>query len=114
MKFAIAATGDKVSGPGEATEILVYSLEDTSELLEIYENPAHKATSARGIAMLRSVLDRGVEKLVISGIGEHAFKYASGKVVLLNGRGMSTDQILRAMSEGTLKPINGSTHSLSH
>ncbi len=113
MKFAIAASGDRVSGPGEATEILVYSMEGSSDLLEIFENPAIKATSARGIAMINSVIEKGVEKLVISGIGDHAFKYASGRIELLDGRGMSTDQALSAFSKNGLKVITKPTHKMT-
>lgn len=114
MKFAIAASGDRVSGPGEATEIIIYTLDQNANLDEIYENPALTATSARGISMLKSVIDRGVETLIISGIGEHAFSYASGRVKLLNGRGMSTDQAVMEMSNGGLKPLRSATHGMHH
>lgn len=114
MRFAIAATGDKISGPGEATEIIIYNLEKNASLEEIYENPALTATSARGISMLKSVIDKGVEALVISGIGEHAFNYASGRLNLLNGRGMTTDEAVQKISKDGMKPIKSATHGMHH
>lgn len=110
MKFAIAVSGSNVSGPGEADEILVYDLNGSSELLENYQNPGLSAVSARGIAMLKSVIDRGVEKLIISGIGEHAMQYASGKIELLNGAGLSIDVVLTRISKNELQPIKSASH----
>ena len=114
MKFAIAISGDRISGPGEAEEILVYDLAGSAKLEESYENPALKATAARGIVMLKSVMDRGVEKLVISGIGDHALEYAKGKLELLNGKGLSKDHALSGILNNTLSRIEEATHHGGH
>lgn len=114
MKFAIAVTGDRVSGPGEAEEILVYELGKSATLIESYDNPALKAISARGISMIKSVVDKGVEKLIISGIGDHALQYAKGKVELLSGKGLSKDLVISGIMKNSLPGIGKATHSGGH
>lgn len=114
MKFAIAVSGDRISGPGEAEEILIYELEKTATLSESYQNPALKAMTARGISMLKSVIDKGVEKLVISGIGDHALQYALGRVELLSGKGLSKDQVLSGIMNNTLAKIETASHHGGH
>lgn len=114
MKFAIAVTGDKVSGPGEAEEILIYELGKSATLVESYDNPALKAISGRGISMIKSVIDRGVEKLVIGGIGDHALEYAKGKIELLSGKGLSKDLVISAIMKNTLSGISKATHTGGH
>jgi len=114
MRFAIAVSGIKVSGPGEAGEILVYDMDESSKLLESYENPALTVMTARGIAMIKSVIDKGVEKLVISGIGDHAFEYAAGRIELLNGHGMSRDEVLAKILKGELEQVKVASHRVGH
>lgn len=114
MKFAVAVTSGTVSGPGEAMEIRVYDTESQSNPVEIYENPALTATTARGISMLKSVIDRGVTRLVISGIGDHAMQYAKGRLELLGAPGMTVDQVLELVDKGELGEITGATHHGSH
>lgn len=114
MKVAIAFTGNRVSGPGEALEIAIYDLTDEASLLEKYENPAGKAVSARGIVMLQSVVQRGVDKLIISGLGAHAMQYASGRIEMYNGTGMTVDTALENFKENGLEPIREATHHGNH
>lgn len=114
MKVAVAVTGNRVSGPGEALEIAVYSAEDEPVLLERYQNPASTATTARGIVMLQSVVSRGIEKLIISGLGGHAMQYASGRLELLNGAGMTLESALQNFKEDGLAKIEEATHNSDH
>lgn len=110
MKVAVALTGNRVSGPGEALEIVVYDAGEEHVLLEKFQNPAATATSARGIVMLQSVVSRGIEKLIISGIGAHAMQYATGRIELLNGGGMTLETALQNFVEGNLEKIDSATH----
>ena len=66
MKLAIAVEKGMVSGPGEAEEIRIYDTEN-SQQLESYPNPALTANSARGILMLKSIVDHGVSSVIVDG-----------------------------------------------
>lgn len=113
MIIAVPVTGNHPSGPGEAQEILIYDAAEGKEI-ERYPNPALTATSARGIAMLRSVIERNVDALVVSGIGEHAMTYAKGRLKILNGAGMSLDELLRRASKNDLVELIDATHTGHH
>lgn len=113
MIIAVPVTGNQPSGPGEAEEIVVFDAENGTEI-ERYANPALTATSARGIAMLRSVMDRKVDALVVSGIGEHAMNYAKGRLSILSGAGLSLEEVLKQASENSLKEMTEATHMGHH
>ncbi|MEM0155244.1 MAG: NifB/NifX family molybdenum-iron cluster-binding protein [Thermoplasmataceae archaeon] len=110
MKVAIAVDGDIVSGPGEAAEVRIYDLINGHRLIESYENPALTAKAAKGIIMLKSALDRGAESIIVSGIGQHAFTYTSGRLRLFLGNGMTVDQALSNFESGKLHELTGATH----
>lgn len=109
MKLAIAVSKGMVSGPGEAEEIKIYET-DSGELLESYPNPALTAKSARGILMLKSIVDRGVTFVIVSGIGAHAFSYTNGRIKLLKGEGLTVDEALRSFVNGSLTELSVATH----
>lgn len=113
MIIAIPVTGTHASGPGEAQQIVLI---DTSEGKEIerYENPALTAMSGRGIAMLNSVIQRKVDALVVGGIGEHAMSYAKGRVKVLNGSGLTLQEITEKASKNSLPEMTEANHSGHH
>lgn len=113
MIIAVPVSGNMPSGPGEARDVLMIDT-STGKELERYENPALTATSARGIVMLRSVIDRKADALVVSGIGEHAMTYAKGRITILNGAGRTLGDIVKAVSENSLPEISEATHSGHH
>lgn len=113
MKIAIPVTDGAASGPGEAREIVVFDTSTGMEL-ERYENPALTATAARGIVMLRSVIDRKVDALVVSGIGQHAIDYARNRLRILNSGGLPISGILAAAGQGNLPEMSEATHMGHH
>ncbi|QRF74793.1 hypothetical protein Thermo_00284 [Thermoplasmatales archaeon] len=114
MKVAIPVTGDMVSGPGEGMEIKIYETKEGVKLLETYENPALKAQSARGIWMLRSVIERGAEAIIVAEAGAPAFSYTKGKLKLYLGRGMTADEALASFNTGKLNELTVPTHEHGH
>ncbi len=110
MRVAVAVRDDNISGPGEAAEIRIYNIQQGYELEESYSNPALTAPSAKGIMMLKSIVDRGVTSAIISGIGAHAFSYGSGRIKLYAGENLPIDDALKRFAEGALKEITGPSH----
>ena len=113
MILAVPVKGNITSGPGEAEEIAIV---DTAvgKVSDRYPNPALTATSARGIAMVRSALDRRAEGLVVGGIGEHALTYAMGRMKVYNGSGLTLDDLTKPSSENNLTELLQATHTGSH
>ena len=111
MIIGIPVTGNMPSGPGEAQEVVVYDT-STGKELDRYENPALTATSGKGIAMIRSLLERKVEAMVVSGIGQHAFEVARRTLKVLNGEGLTLDQIVQGAGRGTLHELHEPTHGM--
>lgn len=109
MKLAIAVEKGMVSGPGEAEEIRIYDTEN-SQQLESYPNPALTANSARGILMLKSIVDRGVTSVIVSGIGAHAFSYTTGRIKLFKGEGLSVEEALKSFINGNMTELSVATH----
>jgi predicted Fe-Mo cluster-binding NifX family protein len=110
MRVAIAVDGNFVSGPGEAAEVRIYDILNGHRLIESYENPALTAKAARGIVMLKSVVDRGAESIIVSGVGQHAFTYTPGRLKLFLGNGMTVDQALSRFESGKLQELTEATH----
>ena len=80
-KVGIPVNGSNVSGPGEGTEIHIFEVENTKyKLVESYENPAIKATSTRGIHMLKSVLSKNVNAIIVSEIGAPGVNFLKNKI----------------------------------
>ncbi len=113
MILAVPVKGNMTSGPGEAEEIAIV---DTAEgkVTERYSNPALTATSARGIVMVRSAIDRKAEGLVVGGIGEHALSYAISRMKVYNGSGLTLDDLAKPSSEKSLTELLQATHTGSH
>lgn len=109
MIIAVPVTGNQPSGPGEAMEVVLFDTDSRREI-ERYENPALTASSGRGIAMIRSVMERKADALVVGGIGQHAFEVARRNIRVLNGAGMSLEEILNGASSGTLAELSAPNH----
>lgn len=109
MIIAVPVKGNITSGPGEADEIAII---DTAQgrVVERYPNPALTATSARGITMVKSALDRNAEALVVGGIGEHALSYAMKKLKVFNGSGATLDELTKDSGIENLTEILQATH----
>lgn len=115
MKIAIPVMHGLVGGPGESEEIIILDSENGYSRVETYENPALTAVSARGISMLKSVLDRDVEVLVVGHIGEHAFSYARNRLKLYSATGMHVEEAIEEFKSGKLHELNEPHHgSHSH
>ncbi len=106
MKIAVPATGKHVSGPGEASEILIFDSGKDYEITERYENPALIAKSARGISMLQSVVQHGAETVIVAHIGSHAFNFIRGRLTLYSGVGMTVDEAIAAFRDGKLQKVS--------
>ncbi len=105
MKIAIPVTEQEVGGPGESREIVVVDTEMDYSVTERYENPALTATSARGISMIRSAVDREASAMIVAHIGSHAFSYVRGRIRLYSGIGLTLDEALAGFKAGTLEEI---------
>lgn len=81
MKIAISVSDGLVSGPGEGDEVWIVDIKDDGsyEVVKRYENPAKYAQQVRGIFMLRSVLDHGVNTVILSEIGPPGYRWAIEK-----------------------------------
>lgn len=117
MKIAIPVTGEVIGGPGEAREILLLDSDKDFAIAEKYENPALTATSARGISMIQSVLDRKAGALIVGHIGQHAFSYANGKLKIYSGLELTISEVIEGFRNGTLIELTGElqgNHSHHH
>ncbi|GAB6947522.1 hypothetical protein JCM16161A_16520 [Vulcanisaeta sp. JCM 16161] len=116
MRIAISVSNGFVSGPGEGDEVWIIEVRDdgTYEVIERYENPAKYAQQVRGIFMLRSVLERGVNTVILSEIGSPAYKWAVEKgvrIYIFKGR---IEDAIRAFIDGKLTEAQGPTHGEHH
>lgn len=114
MKIAVPVTKGFVDGPGEGEEVYVYELGPDPKLVEKYPNPAITAMSARGVWMLRSALERDVERLIVSGVGQHAFTAVEGKMKFYHAEGMKVEDAVATMVEGKLPELTAPNHNHSH
>ncbi len=113
MIIAVPVRGNITSGPGEAEEIAIIDTRE-GKVIERYENPALTATSARGVVMVRSALERNSEGLVVGGIGEHALTYAASRMKVYDGSGLTLDDLTKPSIEKSLKELLQATHTGSH
>lgn len=114
MKVAVASTNGFVSGPGEAEEVHIYNVDGYNyNLIEKYDNPAKYATHARGVFMLRSALEKGVDAIIVSEIGGPGFRYVAGKIKVYIFEGSEADA-LRKLINGELVEAIAPTHEHGH
>ena len=105
MIIAIPVTDEKVSGPGEAEEILLLDTERNYSVTERFENPALTALNARGIRMLQSVISKNATSIIVAHIGSHAFKFVNGKVRIYTAAGLSVAEAVSKFQAGTLSEL---------
>ncbi len=110
MRIAVAATDEFVDGPGEGSTVIIFETEPSPSIVEQYENPALKASAARGIWMIRSTLDRGVKALIVSEAGAPAFTFLKDKADLYLGRGMKVNEAVSEFVNGKLPKMTSPTH----
>ncbi|MCY0860143.1 MAG: diguanylate cyclase [Sulfolobaceae archaeon] len=114
MKVAIASTNGMVSGPGEAEEVHIYEINGSDiKLLDSYENPAKYKEYARGVYMLRSVMDKEVDAVVLSEIGGPGFRYVAGKIKVYIFEG-SENEALKKLMNNELVEAKAPTHEHGH
>lgn len=113
MKIAVPVSANTASGPGEAQEIVIIDTVQ-EKIVERYPNPALTATSARGISMVRSVMERKVDGLVVGGIGEHALSYAANHLKVYNGAGMTIEDLSKKSVVDNLEELTQATHTGHH
>lgn len=113
MIIAVPVKENMTSGPGEAEEIAII---DTTQgrVTERYQNPALTATSARGISMVQSALERKADALVVGGIGEHALSYAMKHLKVYNGSGVTLDELSKESDLENLTELLQATHGGHH
>lgn len=115
MKVAIPVTNGFVDGPGEGLEVMIYQLEgDKFTLVEKYENPALRATAARGLHMLKSALDKGVNAVIVSEIGPPGVRLLKGKAKIYLAPGLKVEEALEKLLKKELPETDKPTHDEHH
>lgn len=114
-KVGIPVNGSNVSGPGEGTEIHIFEVENTKyKLVESYENPAIKATSTRGIHMLKSVLSKNVNAIIVSEIGAPGVNFLKNKIKIYYANNMNENEAMEFYINSKLEEITIATHESPH
>ncbi len=114
-RIGIPVDGITVSGPGEGAEVHIYEIENTKyKLIESYENPALKATSTRGIHMLKSVLAKDVDAIIVSEIGAPGVRFLKDKIKIYFSNNMNENEALEFYIEGKLEEVTLPTHESPH
>lgn len=115
MKVAIPVTNGYVDGPGEGLEVIIYEIKDGKPyLVERYENPALKATAARGAHMLKSALDKGVNAVIVAEIGPPGVRLLKGKAKIYLAPGLKVEEALDKLIKGELIETDKPTHEHHH
>ena len=114
MIIAIPVTGEKVSGPGEAEEILLLDTEKNYSVIGRFENPALTALNARGIRMLQSVMSKNATSIIVAHIGSHAFNFANGKIKIYTAVGLSVEEAVSKFKAGSLSELKGELPEDTH
>ncbi len=110
MRIAVVETDNQVEGPGEGKTVVLVETAPSPHVIEEYENPALKATSTRGIWMIKSAIDRGAEAIIVAEAGAPAFNFIRGKATLYMGREMSVTDAINAFTEGKLPRLDSPSH----
>lgn len=110
MKIAVCETEGMIDGPGEAANIVIYETTPNIKIVERYENPALKATAARGIWMLRSAIERGAKIIIVAEAGPSAFSFLKGKAEIFLGKNMKEECAVEDFLKGNLQKLDKPTH----
>ncbi|MGE9811030.1 NifB/NifX family molybdenum-iron cluster-binding protein [Ferroplasma acidiphilum] len=114
-KVGLPVNGSNVSGPGEGAEIHIFEVEHTKyKLVESYENPAIKATTTRGIHMLKSVLSKHVDAIIVSEIGAPGVNFLKNKIKIYYANNMNENEAMEFYINSKLEEIAIATHESPH
>lgn len=116
MRVAISVSNGYVSGPGEGDEVWIVDVNNNGsyEVRERFENPAKYATRVRGVFMLRSAVEQGVNAVIVSEIGPPGYRWAVSrgiKVYIFEGK---VEDAIKALIDGKLTEATGPTHGEHH
>ena len=115
VKVGIPVNGSNISGPGEGAEVHIFEIENTKyKLIDRYENPALKATSTRGIHMLKSVLGKNVDAIIVAEIGEPGVRFLKNKIKIYYNNNLNEDEAMESYIHGNLEEITLPTHEAPH
>ncbi|ACP49611.1 Dinitrogenase iron-molybdenum cofactor biosynthesis protein [Sulfolobus islandicus Y.N.15.51] len=116
MKVAIAVTNGYVSGPSEGLAVQIYEINGNEyKIIEEYENPALNATAARGVHMLKSAIDKGVNAVVVAEMGPPGFRFLKRyNVKAYLGMGLDAKTALEKLIKNELLEITQPTHGERH
>lgn len=110
-RVAIPVSGENITGPGEGLEVHIYEIDNGKyKLIEKYENPALKASMTRGIHMLKSALDKKVDAIIVSEIGEPGVRFLKGKMKIYYSNNLNENDALDYYVNGKLGEIETGTH----
>lgn len=109
MRIAVFSTRGNVGEPGEAEEIAIY---EGSHLLDRYPNPA-LSSPLRAIAAFGVLASRGVDSVIVAGIGRPAFEYGRRRFALYVFRGSEKEAIQKLMT-GELEQAKAPTSEGKH
>jgi predicted Fe-Mo cluster-binding NifX family protein len=114
-RIAIPVTGENITGPGEALEVHIYEIENQKyKLFDKYENPALKATSTKGIYMLKSVLDKHVDAIIVSEIGAPGVRFLKGKLKIYYSNNLNETEAIDYYIKNKLEELTVATHDVPH
>jgi predicted Fe-Mo cluster-binding NifX family protein len=114
-RVGIPVNGSNISGPGEGKEVHIFEVENTRyKLIDSYENPALKATSMRGIHMLKSVLSKDVNAIIVTEIGEPGIRFLKNKIKIYYANNMNENEVLEFYIQGKLEEVTLPTHESPH
>jgi predicted Fe-Mo cluster-binding NifX family protein len=93
----------------------IFEIENTKyKLIDRYENPALKATSTRGIHMLKSVLGKNVDAIIVAEIGEPGVRFLKNKIKIYYSNNLNEDEAMESYIHGNLEEITLPTHEAPH
>ncbi len=108
-------TDNYITGPGEAMEIHIYEIINSGyKLIDKYENPALKATMTRGIYMLKSIIDRNVDALIVTEIGEPGVRFLKNKIKIYYSGDYDEENSIKYFIENKLQEITIEDRTLYH
>ena len=115
MKVALPVTDNNITGPGEAMEVHIYEIVNGEyKLIDKYENPALRATMTSGIYMLKSIIDKNVDALIVTEIGEPGVRFLKNKIIIYYSNDYDEKNSIKYFIENKLKEITIGERTLYH
>lgn len=114
-RIAIPVNGVNITGPGEGLEVHIYEIDkEKYKLFDKYENPALKASTTRGIHMLKSVLDKKVDAIIVSEIGAPGVRFLKDKIKIYYSNNLNETDAINSYINNKLEELTVATHDVSH